>query len=61
MPEFVYTGVDERDFLYPRAFRVQPGDLIEDADNPDPMYFEPVKKTKAKATKAEAADPIRED
>lgn len=60
MPEFVYTGSDERDFLYPRAFRVKPGDLIEDDENPDPMYFEPVKK-KAKVTKAAAADPIRED
>lgn len=40
MPKFVYTGTDERVFLYPRAFVVNPGDEIEAPSNPDPAWFE---------------------
>ena len=62
MPEFVYTGGDERDFLYPRGFTVKPAEIIEADENPDPYWFEPVKKTTtAEATRPAAADPIRED
>lgn len=45
MAEFVYTGTEERVFLYPRALVVSHGDVIEADDNPDPYWFEPVAKT----------------
>lgn len=40
MPKkWAYTGNDERDFLYPDAFTVSPGDVVEADENPDPAWF----------------------
>ena len=40
--EWRFIGGDARDFLYPVAFTVQPGDFIVAEENPDPQWFEPV-------------------
>ena len=41
MAKFKYTGSDERHFLLPgRAITVQPGDVVEADECPDPYWFE---------------------
>lgn len=49
MAEFVYTGTEERVFLYPPMV-VAPGDAIEADDNPDPYWFEPAQPDKPSPT-----------
>lgn len=39
MKKWKFTGTDERVFLFPRAFSVQPGEVVEAEHNPDPDYF----------------------
>ena len=39
MKKWKYTGDDERDFLYPNAFTVRPGDIVEADENPHPQFF----------------------
>ncbi len=53
MTTYVYTGDDERDFLYPTAFRVRPGDEIEADENPDPARFEAKSAQKKTSKKVE--------
>ena len=53
MPKFLYVGDDERDF--PSVpITVTPGETIEAATNPHPVYFTPV------PSKAEPADTVKE-
>jgi hypothetical protein len=40
LPKFTYTGLEERVFLYPKAFTVAPGEEIEADENPDPVWFD---------------------
>jgi len=42
MPQFEYTGTDERVFLYPRTLVVSPGEVIEADESPDSYWFVPV-------------------
>ena len=46
--QFKYVGEDKREYLYPQAFTVEPGDVVEAEENPDEARFKPVatKKTK---------------
>ena len=57
MKKWAYTGTDERHFLYPAAFTVSPGAVIEADENPDEQYFEPA----TKAAIAAAADQNKEE
>ena len=40
--KYRYIGATERDFPYPHALTVSPGDIVEVDANPDPNWFEPV-------------------
>lgn len=48
MAKWKYVGDYERDYLYPRAFTVKPGDVVEAEDNPDEARFKPVAAKKEK-------------
>jgi hypothetical protein len=39
MKKWKYVGDDERDFLFPQAFTVRPGDVVEADDNPSEAFF----------------------
>jgi hypothetical protein len=47
-----FTGTMEWTFLYPRAFVVKPGEIVEADTNPDPQWFVPAD-TQATAQKME--------
>lgn len=55
MSQYVYTGPDERAFLYPRAFTVQPKEVVEfpDDESPDPYFFRPVAEKPSPAPRAD--------
>ena len=53
MPRFAYIGDDERDFLYPRAFTVKPGDVVEAEENPYPEFFDEENQPGATAEKTD--------
>lgn len=40
--QFQFTDGYARDYLYPVAFTIEPGDVHEAEDNPDPDRFQPV-------------------
>lgn len=48
MPKYRYTGLEEHVILFPRAFNVQPGEIVEADENPDPYRFDLVDQPKAK-------------
>ena len=48
MAKFEYVAAEPRDYLYPVAFTVAPGDVVEAKENPDPTRFKPVSVKKEK-------------
>lgn len=48
MAKFVYKGEGPRDYLYPNL-HVEPGQIIEADENPDPHRFVPANPVKQKS------------
>ena len=53
MEQYLYIGNSKRVFLYPRAFEVSPGDVIDAPENPDLNWFVPVEFERPEPTRAE--------
>ena len=53
MRKYVYVGNSGRVFLYPNAFHVEPGDVVEADRNPDFKWFVPVDFEKPKPSPAD--------
>jgi len=51
--QYLYIGNSKRVFLYPRAFEVSPGDVIDAPENPDLNWFVPVEFERPEPTRAE--------